>query len=75
MLEPWEALHARLDPQIEIDHHQVDGKPCVRVTLPNGETETVYGFEVAADAAKWIRNESQAWLYERRAPRAKTRVS
>lgn len=72
MLEAWEALHARIEPKFEIDHHQVDGKPFVRVTFPNGETEAVYGFEIAADAAKWIRNKSQGWLYDRRAPRAKS---
>jgi hypothetical protein len=39
--------------------------------MPSGEAETVYGFATEADAAKWIRQESQAWLYERKASRAK----
>jgi hypothetical protein len=43
----------------------------VRITMPSGEAETVYGFATEADAAKWIRQESQAWLYERKASRAK----
>jgi hypothetical protein len=69
MLEAWEALYARVEPKFEIDNHQIDGKPFVRVTLPNGQSETVYGFSSEGEAARWIRNESQAWLYERRAPR------
>jgi hypothetical protein len=43
----------------------------VRITMPSREAKTVYGFATEADAARWIRQESQAWLYERKAPRAK----
>jgi hypothetical protein len=39
--------------------------------MPSGEVETVYGFATEAEAAKWIGQESQAWLYESKAPRAK----
>jgi hypothetical protein len=39
--------------------------------LPSGQAEAVYGFATEADAAKWIRQESQDWLYERKAPKAK----
>lgn len=44
---------------------------CFTGSMPSGEAETVHGFATEADAAKWIRQESQAWLYERKAPMAK----
>ena len=43
----------------------------VRITMPGGEAEAVYGFATQADAARWIRRGSQAWQYERKAPKAK----
>jgi hypothetical protein len=55
----------------EIEANRIGDGQFVRITMPSGEAETVYGFATEADAAKWIRNESQAWLYERKAPRAK----
>ena len=37
-----------------------------RVTFPNGEFETIYGFATKADAIKWIRCEAVVWLYEQK---------
>ena len=71
MLEAWEVLHARTEPKFEIEANRIGEGHWVRITMPSGEAETVYGFATEAEAAKWIRQESQAWLYERRAPRAK----
>ena len=55
------------EPQFDVDVHKIDGKPFVRVTFPNGETETIYKeFQTRADAIKWIRCEAIVWLWERR---------
>jgi hypothetical protein len=54
--------------------HKIDGKPFVRVTFPNGETEAIYGFQTRPDAIKWIRCEAVVWLWQRRR-QAKTPIS
>jgi hypothetical protein len=51
---------------LSIDAHTIDCKPFVRVTFPDGNEETIYGFNTRADAIKWIRCEAVVWLYERR---------
>ena len=51
VLEDWEAQQSG-EPIFDIDTHKIDGKPFVRVTFPNGETEAIYGFDAHADAIK-----------------------
>ncbi len=66
VLEQYEAEKVG-EPQFDVDVHKIDGKPFVRVTFPNGETETIYKeFQTRADAIKWIRCEAIVWLWERR---------
>ncbi len=65
MLEDWEAQQDS-EPFFDVDMHAIDGKPFVRVTFPDGEEETIYGFTNRADAIKWIRCEAVVWLYDRR---------
>jgi hypothetical protein len=67
VLEDWEAANSRAVPTFEIGENAIGGGNHVRVTFPNGEHETVYGFATLADAKNWIRRDSQVWLYERRA--------
>ncbi len=57
--------------QIWIEPNQIGDGHFVRITMLSGETETIYGFATEADAVKWIRQESHAWLYEGKAPRAR----
>jgi hypothetical protein len=59
------------EPIFDVDTHKIDGKPFVRATFPNRETEAIYGFATRADAIKWIRCEAVVWLYERRKMDAK----
>jgi IS1 family transposase len=63
VLEDWEAQQGS-EPSFEVDIHDIDGKPFVRVTFPDGKTETIYGFSTRAEAIKWIRCEAIVWLYE-----------
>lgn len=65
VLEDWEAQQES-EPSFEIDTHKIDGRPFVRVTFPDGKEEAIYGFNVRAEAIKWIRCEAVVWLYERR---------
>jgi len=46
--------------------HKIDGKPFVRVTFPDGNEETIYGFDTRAEAIRWIRCEAVVWLWQRR---------
>jgi hypothetical protein len=66
VLEGWEAVNSQREPTFEIGTNAIGGGNNVRVTFPNDETETVYGFVTEADAANWIRRDSVVWLYERR---------
>ena len=66
VLEDWEAQRDN-EPSFEIEQHKITGDYFVRVTFPNGQTETVYGgIKTKVDALKWIRCEAIVWLYERR---------
>ena len=63
MLEAWERERRKDKPIIEIDRWRIGGGYYVRVTMPDGRVERIEGFEIEADAAKWIRNESVVWLH------------
>lgn len=65
VLEDWEA-QLENEPSFDVDIHAVDGRPFVRVTFPNGQTEPIYGFATKAAAIKWIRCEAVVWLWQRR---------
>jgi IS1 family transposase len=65
VLEDFEAQR-KAEPSFEIERERIGQGYFVRATLTNRSTDTVYGFATEADAAKWIRNESVVWLYERR---------
>jgi IS1 family transposase len=75
MLDAFEAKRKR-EPKVrfDIEEWRVGGGYYVRVTFADGaseriETET---FATEAEAARWIRNESAAWLYARRQREALT---
>jgi IS1 family transposase len=65
VLEAWETQKEN-EPIFDVEAHKIDGKPFVRVTFPNGETEAIYGFNTRADAIRWIRCEAVVWLWQRR---------
>jgi hypothetical protein len=65
VLEDFENQR-KAEPSFEIERERIGQGYFVRATLTNGATDTVYGFATEVDAAKWIRNESVVWLYERR---------
>jgi hypothetical protein len=73
ILEDWEAQQEN-EPSFDVDTHAVDGKLLVRVTFPDGKTETIYGFTTRADAIKWIRCEAVVWLYQRRSAQNKVAI-
>jgi IS1 family transposase len=64
VLEAWEAQKEN-EPIFDVETHKIDGKPFVRVTFPNGETEEIYGFNNRSEAIKWIRCEAVVWLWQR----------
>jgi IS1 family transposase len=66
VLENWEAQR-ETEPAFEPEENRIGGGWFVRVTFPNGETDTIRNnFATRADAIKWIRCEAVVWLYERR---------
>jgi len=67
MLEAFEAKDKReAKPLFEICEDTISKGAFVRATLPDGTIDRVYGFASEGEAARWIRNESQSWLYARR---------
>ena len=63
MIEAWEAKEKRAKKLLfEICENKIGSDFYVYATLPNREPETIYGFAIEADAARWIRNESVVWL-------------
>jgi hypothetical protein len=69
VLEDFESQR-KAEPVFEIERERVGKDYFVRAVLPNGTTDTVHGFTTEAIAAKWIRNESVVWLFERRQKKA-----
>jgi len=65
VLEDYEA-QAVTEPSFEIEKNKIGEGYFVRVTLPSGKTENIYGFATEALAAKWIRCDAVVWLYEQR---------
>jgi hypothetical protein len=65
MLEDYESQIAT-EPSFDVEANKIGEGYFVRVTFPNGETESIYGFTAKADAIKWIRCEAVVWLWERR---------
>jgi IS1 family transposase len=65
VLEDFESQR-KTEPLFEIERERIGKDYFVRATLANGSTDTIHGFKTEIEAAKWIRNESVVWLYERR---------
>lgn len=65
VLERYEAERNQ-EPMFEPEQNRIGGDYAVRVTMPTGEYEMIYGFSDRAAAIKWIRCEAIVWLYERR---------
>jgi hypothetical protein len=49
----------------EVLEWKIGGGYYVRVTMPNAAPEEVQSFDTETQAARWIRNESSAWLHAR----------
>jgi IS1 family transposase len=66
VLEDWEAQR-ETEPTFEPEENRIGGGWFVRVTFPNGDTDTIRNnFATKADAIKWIRCEAVVWLWQRR---------
>ncbi len=65
VLEDWEALQGS-EPIFDVDLHNIDGKPFVRATFPDGKGETIFGFDTRANGIKWTGCEAVVWLWQKR---------
>jgi hypothetical protein len=65
MLEEWEAENARIKPTFEIRESAIGGNAYVQVTMPDGTSDQIYGFDSRDAAAKWIEIERRGWLRAR----------
>jgi IS1 transposase len=65
ILEDWEAENARVKPIFEIRQNVIGGSDYVHVTMPDGTTDQIYGFNSRDEAVEWIETERRAWLRQR----------
>jgi hypothetical protein len=66
MLEEWEAENARIKPIFEVREAAIGGDAYVQVTMPDGTSDQIYGFDSRDEASEWIEIENLQWLRERR---------
>jgi hypothetical protein len=67
MLDAFEAKRKR-EPKVifEVLEWKIGGGWYVKITFATGAPVNIEGFKSEAEAGQWIRNESAAWLYEKR---------
>jgi hypothetical protein len=66
LLEEWEAERARIKPVFEVREAAIGGNAYVRVTMPDGTSDEIFGFDSRDAAAEWIEIERRDWLRNRR---------
>jgi IS1 family transposase len=70
MLDAFEAKRKRdVKPVFEILEWKIGGGYYVKMIMPNAAPENIEGFATKAEAAQWIKNDSAAWLHQRKADR------
>jgi hypothetical protein len=47
---------------LDAKHAAIGGSPFVQVTLPDGTSDQVYGFDSREAASEWIETEQRGWL-------------
>ena len=71
MLEAFETKGKRdAKPVFEVCEWKIGGGFYVRATLPGQGPERIEGFKSEAEAARWVRIESNVWLHNRRSKQA-----
>jgi hypothetical protein len=65
MLEDWEAENARVKPIFEVREAAIGSNPYVQVTMPDGTSDQIYGFDSRDAASEWIEIERRGWLRQR----------
>jgi IS1 family transposase len=66
MLEEWEAERARVKPIFEVREAAIGGSPYVQVTMADGTSDQIYGFDSRDEASEWVETERRSWLRQRR---------
>jgi hypothetical protein len=67
MMEASEVKEKRdARPLFEVCENKIGGGYFFRATIANMVPEQIFGFATEGEAGRWIKNESVAWLHERR---------
>ena len=67
VLDAFEARRQRITkPTFEVEKWAIGDSYFVRATLADGTIERIDGFSTEAEAARWVQNDAQVWLYGRR---------
>jgi hypothetical protein len=67
VLDAFEAKRKRVArPLFEVEQWKIGGGYYVRATLPDGTVDRIEGFATEGEAGRWIKNESAAWLHNKR---------
>lgn len=62
VIEDWEAERARVKPIFEVREAAIGGNAYVQVTMPDGTSDQIFGFDSRDAAAEWIELEHRNWL-------------
>jgi hypothetical protein len=62
MIEEWETERARVKPIFEVCEAAIGGNAYVQITMPDGTSDQIYGFDSRDEAAEWIEIERRGWL-------------
>jgi hypothetical protein len=68
--EEWENENARVKPIFEVHEATIGGNTHVQVTMPDGTSDQIYGFDSRDEASEWIEIERREWLKKRRSNQA-----
>jgi hypothetical protein len=65
MLEEWEAERVPVKPIFEAREAAIGGNANVQITMPDGTSDQIYGFDSREEASEWIETERRGWLRKR----------
>jgi IS1 transposase len=65
MLEDWEAERARVKPIFEVREAAIGDSPYVQVSMPDGTSDQIYGFDSRDAASEGIELERRQWLRQK----------
>jgi hypothetical protein len=74
MLEQWELANFKPEYQFVVRQYAIGKGHSVSVLWRDGGVDSIFGFAREHDALEWMKEKSQAWLWEKTSARGSTTV-